>query len=291
MLRRFYPSHHGTYFEPFLGSGAVFFDLWARGAINGGGAVLTDDNPDLIGCYQQLQKSLDSVIAQLEELSREHRARGRDFYWHVRDERFNPLRLQWHRAGADPGSYPVELAAMLIYLNRTGYNGLFRLNASGVFNVPPGRYDRPRILNRNLLMNATRALSAGNIRIARAGYAHVINVASSGDFVYLDPPYAPVSRTANFGAYTGRGFSDVDQEALQQTVIALAARGVHVLLSNSTAPVVTALYERNPDVDGVGLRSWRVPARRAVNSNAAGRGQVEELLVSNVCPLEAPSPV
>jgi DNA adenine methylase len=287
VLRRFYPPHHGTYFEPFLGSGAVFFDLVASGRLNGGGAVLTDDNPDLIGCYRCVRHSLDEVIAHLERLAGEHGARGREFYLQVRDERFNPQRAAWHARGADPDAYSTELAAMLLYLNRTGYNGLFRVNASGEFNVPPGRYDRPRIVKRELLANAARALSAANIRIERAAYAHVRESAAPGDFVYLDPPYAPVSATANFRAYTGRGFNDADQHALQQLVIALAARGVHVLLSNSVAPAVAALYEHNPDAAAAGLRAYRFPARRAVNSRPDRRGTVEELVVTNVLSVPA----
>jgi DNA adenine methylase len=287
VLRRFYPEKVGAYFEPFLGSGAVFFDLAGRGAINGHGAVLSDDNPDLIGCYRRIRTSLDEVVTNLEELARDHAVRGRECYMQVRDERFNPQRAEWHRGGSDPDTYSAELAAMLIYLNRTGYNGLFRVNASGVFNVPPGRYDRPRILDRSLLMRAAGALSAENVRLERAGFDRVLDIAAPGDFVYFDPPYAPLTRTANFRAYTGRGFSDRDQEALQRVVIALAQRGVNVLLSNSTAPSVTELYEHNRDADLAGLRTLRVPARRAINSNAAGRGAVAELVVSNIEPLAA----
>lgn len=287
VLRRFYPESIGAYYEPFLGSGAVFFDLAARGAINGHGAVLSDDNPDLIGCYRRIRTSLDDVVAHLEELARDHALRGRACYMQVRDQRFNPLRAAWRQRGADPDTYSAELAAMLIYLNRTGYNGLFRVNASGEFNVPPGRYDRPRIVDRSLLLRAAGALSAGNVRLERAGFDRVLDAAAPGDFVYFDPPYAPLTRTANFRGYTGRGFSDADQEALQRVVIALAARGVHVLLSNSTAPSVSALYEDNGAAAGAGLRALRVPARRAINSNAARRGAVAELVVSNIEPLAA----
>jgi DNA adenine methylase len=275
VLRRFYPESIGAYYEPFLGSGAVFFDLAGRGAINGHGAVLSDDNPDLIGCYRRIRTSLDEVVAHLEELARDHALRGRECYMQVRDERFNPLRAEWHRSGSDPDTYSAELAAMLIYLNRTGYNGLFRVNASGEFNVPPGRYDRPRIVDRSLLTRAADALSADNVRLEHAG------------FEYFDPPYAPLTRTANFRGYTGRGFSDRDQESLQRVVIALAERGVNVLLSNSTAPSVTALYEHNSAAGNAGLRALRVPARRAINSNAERRGAVAELVVSNVEPRAA----
>ena len=151
VLRRFYPEPAGRYFEPFLGSGAVFFDLTSRGRLNGHGATLSDDNADLIACYRRIGRSLDEVIAGLERLAADHAVRGRECYMQVRDEHFNPLRAAWRDRGADLDDYPADLAAMLIYLNRTGYNGLFRLNASGEFNVPPGRYDRPKVLDRPLL--------------------------------------------------------------------------------------------------------------------------------------------
>lgn len=287
VLRRFYPDKVGAYYEPFLGSGAVFFDLAGHGAINGHGAVLSDDNPDLIGCYRRVRSSLDAVFEHLEALAIDHAARGRACYLQVRDERFNPQRAAWHQSGADPETYSAELAAMLIYLNRTGYNGLFRVNASGEFNVPPGRYDRPRILDRSLLTRAAGALSADDVRVERAAFSRVLELASPGDFVYFDPPYAPLSRTANFRAYTGRGFTNGDQEGLQHMVCTLAERGVHVLLSNSTAPSVTKLYEDNPEAMRAGLRAFRFPARRAINSNPGGRGEVAELVVSNVVPRAA----
>ncbi len=284
VLRRYYPDFSGRYFEPFVGSGAVFFDLLALGALDGRPVTLSDDNPDLIGCYRRVADRLDEVIAALEQLAAGHATGGRDHYLRVRDAHFNPLRAQWRAAGADVDRYSSELAAMLIYLNRTGYNGLFRLNASGEFNVPPGRYDNPPILDRALLALASRALSAPAVSLRRAAFDAVLDEARAGDFVYFDPPYAPLSPTANFRGYTGRPFADDDQARLQQVVIELAARSVHVLLSNSTATSVTRLYERNRDARGAGLRAWRVPSRRAVNSRAAGRGTVDELVVSNVRP-------
>jgi DNA adenine methylase len=183
---------------------------------------------------------------------------------------------------ADVDQYSPELAAMLIYLNRTGYNGLFRVNAGGEYNVPPGRYARPRIVDRPLLESVSRHLPREALRVA--AYDWVRDQARDGDFVYFDPPYAPLSATANFRSYTGRGFGDADQRRLQQVAIELAGRGVRVLLSNSTAPEVTALYEDDPGVAAAGLRTWRVPARRAVNSNPQRRGAIDELIVSNVAP-------
>ena len=287
VLRRFYPTTIQRYFEPFLGSGAVFFDLAARGLLANGGAVLSDDNADLIGCYQRVQRSLSEVIAALEPLAADHAARGRAAYLDVRDHRFNPLRARWRADGAHVDAYSIELAAMMIYLNRTGYNGLFRVNASGEFNVPPGRYESVRVVNRPRLERAAALLAAPGVNIEHADFDAVTATAHPGDFVYLDPPYAPLSRTANFRAYTGGGFTEAQQTRVQRLVIDLASRGVNVLLSNSVAPSISALYEDNREVACAGLRAWRVPARRSVNSRPDRRGLVEELIVSNLEPRAA----
>lgn len=287
VLRRFYPASFGRYFEPFVGSGAVFFDLLGRKSIDGHGVVLSDDNADLIGCYRRVADSLDQVIAHLEHLAAGHASGGREHYLHVRDRRFNPSRAAWREAGGDIDRYSSELAAMLIYLNRTGYNGLFRLNASGEYNVPPGRYDNPKILDRPLLTMAAGALAAPNVSIRRAAFDRVLDDAREGDFVYFDPPYAPLSATANFRGYTGRSFSGRDQQRLQQVMIELARRHVQVVLSNSTAPEVTQLFERNAEAQAAGLTAWRFPARRAVNSRADRRGAVQELVVANLKPRRA----
>lgn len=283
-LRRFYPAAPNAYFEPFVGSGAVFFDLLGRGQLDGRPVTLSDDNPDLIGCYLRIGDAPDAVVTALDRLAEGHAESGRDFYLHIRDTRFNPLRAAWRSDGSEPAAYTPELAAMLIYLNRTGYNGLFRVNARGEYNVPPGRYDRPRIVDRPLLSAVSHALAAPNVRVRRAPFDEVLNEAKAGDFAYFDPPYAPMSTTANFRGYTRHGFSHAEQERLQGVLIALATRGTQVVLSNSTAPEVTHLYEGNAAARAAGLRAWRVPARRAVNSRADRRGAVDELVVSNIEP-------
>ena len=273
VLRRFYPDFSGRYFEPFVGSGAVFFDLLGRGALAGRPATLSDDNADLIGCYRRVGDSVDAVIGELERLAAGHAAGGRDHYLCVRDTRFNPLRAAWRAGGADVARYPSELAAILIYLNRTGYNGLFRVNASGEYNVPPGRYDKPKIVDRALLAAVSTALSAHEVRVHHAPFDRLMDEARSGDFAYFDPPYAPVSKTANFRGYTGRGFSDDDQRRLQHVLIELSKRGVHVLLSNSTAPSVSALYEHHPAATAAGLAGVARPrpARRELEGRSARR--------------------
>ena len=169
-LRRFYPPRFATYHEPFLGSGAVFFDLVGRGDLAARAAVLTDENPDLIGCYLRVRDSVDAVIGGLERLERGHTTGGADHYRRVRDQRFNPRRQAWRKAGGSLDAYGPDLAAMLIYLNRTGYNGLFRVNQSGGFNVPPGRYLKPRITDADLLRQVSATLSAPGVRLSLGSF-------------------------------------------------------------------------------------------------------------------------
>jgi DNA adenine methylase len=173
---------------------------------------------------------------------------------------------------------------MFIYLNRTGFNGLFRLNSRGAFNVPAGRYANPQICRADNLRAAAGVLGAPSVNVAFGGFELVLARAQRNDLVYFDPPYAPVSTTANFTGYTSFGFSDDDQRRLQQVAIELAQRGCHVIVSNSTAPVIVELYDTSADARRAGLRAHRVPARRAINSKASLRGVVAEYIISNVTP-------
>jgi DNA adenine methylase len=279
-LRPFYPEAFGRYIEPFVGSGAVFFDLHASGRLGGHEAVLIDSNADLIGCYESVRDRPEEVARALDDLAAAH-IRSTDHYYLVRDGRFNPQRDRLR--GADGRIvYTPELAAMFIYLNRTGFNGLFRLNTRGAFNVPAGRYDRPRISDRDTLFRVAEALSAPGVSLRRGSFETALPIAATGDFLYIDPPYAPLSATANFTAYTPARFDAASQEQLQSMVVALAARGCHVLLSNSTAPQIAALYDTNRESRAAGLRALRVPARRAINSVGARRGPIEEYLITNI---------
>ena len=287
VLRRFYPAHIGRYFEPFVGSAAVFFDLLNQRLVNGDGAMLSDANADLIGSYRRIADSLDQVLATLDRYNVDHFSRWTECYLEVRDRQFNPMRATWRANGANLDDYTPEMAAMMIYLNRTGYNGLFRINKRGIYNVPPGRYDKPRICNRVLLTRISNAFTLPAVRLEHGAYDRLLSAARPGDFVYLDPPYAPLSATANFNRYTGTGFSLHDQHRLQQLAVELSSRRVNVLLSNSVAPEICALYENNDAATAAGLKAWRFPARRSINSRPDRRGLIEELIVSNVPPRDA----
>jgi DNA adenine methylase len=249
--------------------------------------VLIDSNADLIGCYETVRAEPEAVVRELEGLAAAHASGGQTQYYAVRDQQFNPIRDRL-RARDGRIAYTPQLAAMLIYLNRTGFNGLFRLNSRGEFNVPAGRYDRPKIADRDKLARVAEALSGSRLRLLWGSFESVREIAARGDFVYFDPPYAPLSRTANFTGYTALRFGAADQQRLQAIVVELAARGCFVLLSNSTADEIAALYEHNAEARAAGLRAIRVPARRAINSNAAQRGPVDEYLISNVTPVEIP---
>lgn len=280
-LRRFYPRTFDRYIEPFFGSGAVFFDLHASGRLRECEAVLIDSNADLIGCYEMVRDRPDQVADALDDLAAAHAREPREFYYTVRDTRFNPQR----REGRLPDgriAYTPDLAAMFIYLNRTGFNGLFRVNARGGFNVPIGRYDRPRIADRARLRQVAGALSSPQVRLLYGSFDQAGDMAGAGDFLYIDPPYAPLSRTANFTSYTSGRFDTPEQERLQRMVLSLARRGCAVLLSNSTAGEIVGLYDDNPQARRAGLYALRVPARRAINSNATRRGVVDEFLITNI---------
>jgi DNA adenine methylase len=280
-LRRFYPGTFNRYWEPFLGSGAVFFDLHARGLLGGHDVTLTDNNPDLIACYRTVRDCPEQVIGELSRLAGAHERDGAAHYYQVRNERFNPQRAALAAASGE-WQYSPALAAMFIYLNRTGYNGLFRLNSDGRFNVPAGRYAKPRICDEVNIRRVAGALSRAGVTLDRARFERTVDSAGAGDFLYFDPPYAPVSRTSRFTSYTTDGFDAVDQQRLRDVAVTLAKRGCHVVMSNSTAPDIARLYEDSRDVRSAGLKCYRVPARRAINSNSNGRGDVSEYLITNI---------
>jgi DNA adenine methylase len=278
VLRGVYPRRFGRYFEPFAGSAAVFFDLHARGQL-AGGARLVDRNADLIACYRSVRDEPGTVIQELERLASGHARSGSAHYYAVRDA-FNTLRLE---ARSPNGSAPL-LAAMFLYLNRTGYNGLFRLNASGSFNVPAGRYTHVRICDPSVVQATSCVLNSPGVSLDVGGFDDIVPAAHPGDFIYFDPPYAPVSATAAFNTYTSSGFGAGDQVRLRDTVVALHETGCHLIVSNSAAPLVRDLYLDAVHVSHGALQLWAVPARRAINSRGDRRGAVDELVLTNVEP-------
>lgn len=242
----------GRYHEPFLGSGALFFALRPQNA------CLSDTNADLILAYRVVQQQLDALVERLSDLARAHKTSPRETYYSTRaaynrkDDQDEP-----HRA------------ARLIYLNRTCFNGLYRVNRRGEFNVPMGSYRNPSILQYERLVAANDALSQAELRCVC--YSEALANTEPSDFVYVDPPYIPVSRTANFTAYTDKSFSLEHQKQLADHVASLAEGGTRVLVSNAEHPHVRELYADHKIV--------AVKARRSINSRGDRRGRVGEVLV------------
>jgi DNA adenine methylase len=246
----YFPHQYGRYFEPFLGSAAVFFRLAPTAA------TLSDVVDEVVTTYVVVRDDVEGLIVNLGRHvnEREHFARVRA--------------LDPHRLPA------VEGGARFIYLNRTCYNGLFRVNQRGQFNVPFGYYKNPAICDPWRLRRASEALR--DVQILCADFEEAVEPAKAGDFVYLDPPYSPLSQTANFTAYSKYGFGNASQERLASVFRRLDRRGCLLMLSNSDTELVRALYDP--------YRMIRVKARRAINSRGDRRGPVDELLILNYGP-------
>ncbi len=248
-----FPACANSYHEPFLGSGAVF--LRARARLRPQRVLLSDCNTGVVNAYRAVRDSTERLIDLLEQ---HHRLHDRKHYYAV-------------RALCSSDLDRVEQAARFIYLNRTCYNGLYRVNSRGQFNVPMGRYARPLIVNADNLRNLRIWLRGVHLRTT--GFERIVEQVRSGDFVYLDPAYHPLSETANFTSYTEHPFTARDQERLAKVVGALDAAGCLVMLSNSDVPLIRHLY-RN-------YRLLPIEARRSINCNPHRRGPLTELLVLN----------
>jgi DNA adenine methylase len=237
-----------TYYEPFLGGGAVFFHLRPVKA------VLSDVNPELVNVYRCVRDRVEDLILLLKE---HHQHHSHSYYYQIRASR--PLK-------------DVERAARLIYLNKTCFNGLYRENSKGEFNVPMGRYQNPAICDPDLLRAAALALQNTEICIQPFD-ALLEKPATPDDFVYFDPPYHPLSSTSNFTAYNRYRFSESDQVRLKTVFAELANKGVRVMLSNSDCPFIRELYH--------GFNIQTVSAARAINSAATKRGRITEVLITS----------
>lgn len=246
----FFPATCRTYYEPFLGGGAVFFRLAHRVER----AVLGDINPELVNVYRWVRDRPDDLLAHLAIHKRQHCP---DYYYQVRQ--------QHHLID------PVARAARLIYLNKTCYNGLYRENSQGQFNVPVGRYKNPAICDPNLMATASRALQVA--QVVELSFADILQYPiTSQDFVYFDPPYHPLSSTSSFTNYHRQGFSPLDQEQLAEVFRQLAQQGVRVMLSNSDCEFIRDLYQ--------GFNLHTIQAARMINSHSGRRGKISELLIT-----------
>jgi len=247
-------SSKNTYFEPFVGGGAVFFDLLPMKA------SINDINSELVATYNSIRSDVDSLIEELHS--------GEYIY---DKEVFLDIRAQKTDTISD-----LKRAARFIYLNRTAFNGMYRVNKSGQFNVPFGRYTNPQICDETNLRRVAHVLK--NVQISNTSYKYVLDQAKKGDFVYFDPPYYPVSRTASFTAYSNNGFLQKEQSELRDTFLELHNRGCYLMLSNSDTPFINSLFEPLKDE---GITIHKVQAGRNINSDSAKRGKVFEVLVTN----------
>jgi DNA adenine methylase len=243
------PERIETYYEPFVGGAAVFLALAEEKRFRR--AVITDKNAQLINLYQVVQGDHLRLLKKLESLQQ---LTSEDDYYEIR---------------AQKGGSKIERAARLIYLNKTGYNGLYRVNSKGGFNVPYGRYKRPKIYDPERLMAAALALQDVTIRVA--DFEEICAEAQRGDAVYLDPPYLPLSKTSSFSAYHSDAFGLPEHQRLAKAFAKLVKRGVSAVLSNSATPETRALYQS--------FKCSDVSMRRSINSVASRRGVVSELLV------------
>ena len=253
-LLRTAPRRFGRYHEPFVGGGAFYWALHNQGRLRHG-ATLTDVNLRLVRTWRAVQGPVDRLIARLAQLAAAH---DKEHYYEVR---------AWD---VDSFEDDVEVAAWFIYLNKTGFNGLYRVNSKNGFNVPMGRYSNPRVCDPVTLRACHEALQGVELR--HGAFDDVATQAERGDLVYFDPPYVPLTKTASFTAYSKAGFGPEQQERLAVVAQGLKDRGVHVILSNHDTPVVRGLY--NPR----GFKRRTIQVSRPVSSAAGKRGKVDEVV-------------
>ncbi len=246
-----------TYVEPFVGGGAVLFDLKPKKAI------INDCNPELINVYEVIRDNPEQLLIILEE----HQTKNSEEY-------FYEIRALDREDSYDTLS-KVDKAARIIYLNKTCFNGLFRVNQAGQFNSPYGRYKNPNIVNRPTISAMSIYFNNNNIKIMQGDYKEALKNLRKGAFVYFDPPYLPISTSSSFTGYTEGGFSLEDQKKLKEQCDRLNQRGIKFLLSNSDHKIIRDLYDE-PD-----YRITTVKARRAINSKGNKRGEINEVLVRN----------
>ncbi|MCX8202267.1 MAG: DNA adenine methylase [Candidatus Micrarchaeota archaeon] len=245
------PENFNNYHEFFLGGGALYFKLYSLGLIKK--AYLNDANEELINSYRVIQKNVYELI---EELKKPHYINDAIAYYKIRGLIIEDKVLR---------------AARFIYLNKTAYNGLYRVNKQGKFNVPFGKYKNPKILDEDNLIAVSEALKPAVLMAV--DFSEVLKYAKKDDFAYFDPPYYPLTATANFTSYTSNDFSPKDQERLKETVDLLTVIGVKVMVSNSYTDFITQLYKNYKQVE--------VFAKRAISCKAESRGKVAEVVLMN----------
>jgi len=252
------PESFGTYFEPFLGGGALLFHMLTER--NGQKCSISDLNSDLVLAYTTIRDRIDVLITSLKNHEKNYQKDSKSYYYSVREN--------------NPRS-EIEKTSRLLFLNRTCFNGLYRVNSKGKFNVPLGKYTNPNIVNEENLRSVSNILQASRVSIKCRDFEAVLRDAKKGDLVYFDPPYQPVSETANFTSYTNKNFSYDDLSRLVDLCINLNEKGCNVLLSNSDSKEVSDLFSKKP------WKVSRIQANRSINSDSKKRTGHFELLIKN----------
>ncbi|MGQ7327516.1 DNA adenine methylase [Streptococcus suis] len=255
VIKSLMPDNYNSYFEPFIGGGAVFFELIPKKAI------INDFNSELINCYRQIKDNPQKLI---ELLTKHQENNSKEYYLELRavdrDNRINKMT-------------DVERAARIMYMLRVNFNGLYRVNSKNQFNVPYGRYKNPKIVDSDLILSISQYLNKNNIEILTGDFEKAVEDVGAGDFVYFDPPYIPLSETSAFTSYTHEGFSYEDQVRLRDVFRKLDKKGAYVMLSNSSSPLVEELYK--------GFNIHKVEAIRTNGAKASSRGKISEFIVTN----------
>lgn len=260
-LTRLMPKEYGTYFEPFVGGGALLFEVQPTKA------VINDFNTELVYAYKAIKNTPDELIELLDEHQLNNEKNGKEYYLKIRE---------LDRTDAINQMSELERAARLMYMLRVNFNGLYRVNSKNQFNVPYGRYKNPKILDAELITDISKYLNENEITILNGDFEKCVESAKTGDFVYFDPPYAPVSATSAFTSYTHEGFGTAEQIRLRDVFVDLTQKGVRVMLSNSDVGAIRELYE---NIEGVNITV--VNATRMINSDASKRGKINELIIRN----------
>ena len=258
ILNQNLPESFGTYYEPFLGGGALLFHILTDK--NGQKCSISDLNSDLVLAYTTIRDRIDALITSLKNHEKNYQKDSESYYYSIRE--------------SNPRS-EIEKTSRLIFLNRTCFNGLYRVNSKGKFNVPLGKYSNPNIVNEENIRAVSHILQSSRTAIKCRDFEAVLRDAKKGDLIYFDPPYQPVSATSNFTSYTTKDFTYDDLTRLAELCLKLDSRGCNVLLSNSDSQEVADIFVKNP------WKITRIAANRSINSNSKKRTGHFELLIKN----------
>jgi len=254
------PKEFNNYFEPFVGGGALFFELQKQGKLDGKKVYLFDINSELINAYQVIKTAPSELIEELSKFKEQH---SKEFYYKVRswDREDNFLELD-----------NIIRASRFIYLNKTCFNGLYRVNRKNQHNVPMGSYKNPKICDNDIIYSASYALQ--NVTILNASYREVLKYAAKDDLVYFDPPYYPLNNTSSFTSYSEFEFLEREQKELFEVFCELNKKSAFVVHSNSDTKFINDLYSVDYTIE-------KIQANRFINSKSSGRGKISEVLVRN----------